>query len=57
MTRMYESIQLMLDCGVTEFVEIGPKGSISKFVKEIDKNASIVNIYDVEGIELWKNRS
>ncbi len=56
MTRMYESIKLMLDSGVSEFVEIGPKGSISKFVKEIDKNALITNIYDVEGIELWKNK-
>ena len=54
MTRMNESIQKMLDCGVDQFIEIGPKGSISKFVKEINPEVSIVNIYDVEGIESWK---
>lgn len=56
MTRMYESIQLMIDNSVDNFVEIGPKGSISKFVKEIDSSVSITNIYNVEGIELWKNK-
>lgn len=56
MTRMYESIRLMLDSGLKSFIEIGPKGTLSKFVKEIDKTAAIVNIYDVEGIKLWKNK-
>ena len=56
MTRMNESIQLMLENGIDSFIEVGPKGSISKFVKEINPDVSRVNIYDVEGIELWKNK-
>lgn len=57
MTRMYESIQKMIDLGVTNFIEIGPKGSLSKFVKEINPELSVVTIYNVKGIEVWKNKS
>ena len=47
-TRMYETLQLMINDGVTEFMEIGPKGSLSKFVKSIDKSLETHSIYDLE---------
>lgn len=55
MTRMAETIQKMLDMGVSEIIELGPKGSLSKFVKSIDPDISTINIYDVEGINQWKS--
>lgn len=46
-THLSESIQLMQAQGIERFIEIGPKGSISKFVKEIcGKDALVYNVYD-----------
>ena len=52
-THLNESIKLMYEEGVRRFIEIGPKGSISKLVKEIlkDKDIEIINVYDVNTLE------
>lgn len=50
-TELCASIELMLDQGVTEIIEVGPKGAISKFVKEINPNIPVYNIYDVETLK------
>ena len=52
-TRMNESIRFMLAEGADTFVELGPKGSLSGFVRAIakdvcpDKVIRILNAYDV----------
>lgn len=52
-TRLSATIQTLLDQGVTRFVEVGPKGSIVRYVQEIakDKDVEVLNIYDLESLE------
>ena len=46
-TRMADTIKRMNEDGVELFIEIGPKGQLSKFVKEIcGKDTATLNIYD-----------
>ena len=42
--RFYESIAVMQEAGVTNFIEIGPGKVLSGFVKKIDKTAKIANV-------------
>ena len=58
--RWQQSIELMIENGVTTFVEIGPKKSLSKFLKKINNDVNILNIdklsdYD-EVLKLWRER-
>lgn len=55
-TRMYESIERMIQDGVTEFVEIGPKGSLSKFVLASDKTLRTDCIYDLQSLHTYRER-
>lgn len=52
-TRIYETLLRMIDSGVEEFVEIGPKGSIGKFVKSIDKELKTVTLFDLESVQSY----
>ncbi|CAM3497198.1 acyltransferase domain-containing protein [Erysipelothrix sp. HDW6B] len=48
-TELAASIQKMVDMGVDTIIEIGPKGSISKFVKEIcGDTVKTYNVYSAE---------
>ena len=42
----YQMIEKLLEKGVNTFIEIGPKKSLSSFVKKIDRLATILNIED-----------
>ena len=44
--RFYESIAVMQEAGVTNFIEIGPGKVLSGFVKKIDKTAKLANVED-----------
>ena len=44
--RFYESIAVMQETGVTNFIEIGPGKVLSGFVKKIDKTAQLANVED-----------
>lgn len=50
-TYMAKSIELMLNSGIDVFIEIGPKKTISSFIKSIakvlDKDVKIFNVYDL----------
>lgn len=54
--RFYESIELMLEQGVTNFIKIGPGKALSGFVKKIAKTAQIANVGDVASFEALLER-
>ena len=49
--RFYESIALMQESGVTNFIEIGPGKVLSGFVKKIDKTAKLANVENQASLE------
>ena len=49
--RFYESIAVMQDAGVTNFIEIGPGKVLSGFVKKIDKTAQLANVEDQASLD------
>ena len=49
--RFYESIAVMQEAGVTNFIEIGPGKVLSGFVKKIDKIARLANVEDQASLE------
>ena len=50
--RFYESIAVMQEAGVTNFIEIGPGKVLSGFVKKIDKTAKLANVEDKASLEV-----
>ena len=49
--RFYESIEVMQEAGVTNFIEIGPGKVLSGFVKKIDKTAKLTTVEDQASLE------
>ena len=49
--RFYESIAVMQEAGVTNFIEIGPGKVLSGFVKKIDKTAKLASVEDQASLE------
>ena len=49
--RFYESIEVMQNAGVTNFIEIGPGKVLSGFVKKIDKSAKLANVEDQASLD------
>lgn len=45
-----DSVRLMLKDGVDTFIEVGPGKSLSGFIKKIDKNASILNVENMDSL-------
>ena len=43
----------MIDEGIQSILEIGPKNTITKFVKEIDPSIQTFNIYDENTLKEW----
>lgn len=52
--RFEQSIEKLLEEGVTTFVEMGPGKTLSGFVKKINRNVTIMNIETVEDLEKLK---
>ena len=50
--RWRESVKLMIDKGITQFIEIGPGKVLSGLVKRIDKNVKVSAINNEEDISL-----
>ena len=50
--RWRESVLLMIEKGVTEFIEIGPGKVLSGLIKRIDKNVKVSAINTEEDIKL-----
>lgn len=45
-----QSIQYLLDKGVTTFIEIGPGKTLSGFVKKMSNDVKVLNVCDVESL-------
>lgn len=52
--RFEQSIERLLEEGVTTFIEMGPGKTLSGFVKKINRNVNVVNIEKVEDLEKLK---
>ena len=50
--RWRESVEYMIDAGITTFYEIGPGRALSGMVKRINENVEIININSLESIQL-----
>ena len=50
--RWRESVLLMIEKGVTQFIEIGPGKILSGLIKRIDKNVKVSAINSEEDIKL-----
>ena len=50
--RWRESVLLMIEKGVTEFIEIGPGKVLSGLIKRIDRNVKVSAINSEEDIKL-----
>jgi [acyl-carrier-protein] S-malonyltransferase len=49
--RWVESVRYMIDQGVTEFVEIGPKDVLKKLMRRIDKSVQAMSVGDVTAVK------
>jgi len=49
--RWEESIRYLIEEGFTRFIELGPGGALSGFVKRIDKNVQTYTVADVPSLE------
>lgn len=45
-----QSINYMIEQGVDTFIEIGSKGNLSNFVKKVNRDVKILNVYDYESL-------
>ena len=56
-TRLSTTIETLLKDGVQQFIEVGPKGSISRYVQEMAKDyaVKIINVYDLESLKALKH--
>lgn len=46
-----QSVQKMIELGVTEFIEIGPGKVLSGLVKKIDRSVTVLPVNDLESLE------
>jgi [acyl-carrier-protein] S-malonyltransferase len=49
--RWRESIELLIQKGITRFVEVGPGKVLSGLVRQIDRDASCLNVEDTAGLK------
>ncbi|ULG72857.1 ACP S-malonyltransferase [Macrococcus brunensis] len=53
--RFEQSVQHLIDAGVTEFVEIGPGKVLGGLVKKISRDVTITSIETIEDLEGWNH--
>lgn len=49
--RWEESVRTMLDNGVTHFIECGPGKVLSGLIKKIDRQATVLSVYDEQSLQ------
>lgn len=49
------SVDFMIDCGVSNFIEIGPGSALGSMVKRIHREANVASISDMESILKLRN--
>lgn len=53
--RFEQSVQNLIELGVTEFVEIGPGKVLGGLVKKISRDVTITSIETLEDLEGWND--
>lgn len=53
--RFYQMVEECLEAGVTNFLEIGPKKTLSSFVKKVNRKVNIMNVEDLASLAKTKN--
>lgn len=48
--KFYQTIERLIQDGVDTFIELGPKRTLSGFVKKIDKTVTILNVEDIDSL-------
>lgn len=48
--KWMQSVEKMIDLGVTVFIEVGPGRVLSSFVRQIDKNVKVYNVEDLKSL-------
>ncbi len=48
-----DSVRYMISHGVTTFVEVGPKDVLTRLIKRIDPEVTLINIGDVTEVAAW----
>jgi [acyl-carrier-protein] S-malonyltransferase len=51
------SIAFMFEQGVTTFVEVGPKDTLTKMTRRIAEQARAISVGDVAGVDAWREGS
>lgn len=49
--RFYQIVEEMISLGIDTFIEIGPKRTLSSFVKKINSQVKVLNIEDSQSLE------
>jgi [acyl-carrier-protein] S-malonyltransferase len=49
--RWSESVKLLLDEGVTRFIEVGPGKVLSGLVRQINRQCQMLNVEDVQTLD------
>jgi [acyl-carrier-protein] S-malonyltransferase len=52
--RWVESVQRMVACGVSTFVELGPKQVLSGLIRRIDGDVHVLNVGSRADVEAWE---
>ena len=50
--RWSQSVEYMIDAGITTFYEIGPGRALSGMIKRINEDVEVININSLESIQL-----
>jgi [acyl-carrier-protein] S-malonyltransferase len=49
--RWSDAIRLLLDEGVTRFIEVGPGKVLSGLVRQNDRQSQVLNVEDIQSLE------
>jgi [acyl-carrier-protein] S-malonyltransferase len=49
--RFYQMVETAIENGVTTFIEIGPKKTLSSFVKKVNRDVNIQNVEDLASLQ------
>ncbi len=51
--KFYQSVEKLIDCGVTTFVELGVSKTLASFIKKINKDVKVFHIEDLKSLNFY----